>query len=437
MYRYTSAPPSHHSHTYLHPPHYLHNLTSRSYDTTYMSRPYPYTEPRRYNSYYETTYARPGTSHRPSTSYRPNTSYRPSQTEYWRYVKPVQTQQPEKPPRKSSLKKTEGRHVHFDLPPAQGTSSRTVRIAEEERQRERERVRAKEKEREKDRERDRDRGRERDRGRQRERERESRYIPPRPPLRHHETSDKMPKKQYATYSHSFEYDSQLHHRERYRSSTPPQRTSLPRSNSYYTHAHQSPHQSSQPPLHYPPSYSYHTPLPPTPTVYIITFATDLTPTESSRAFLLHSQLPHRTPPIPHLYTIDARTVRPPSPAMCREYSGVSPRIQDIVMEDEQARYAARKAVERVVRFGEAQRAGASERGGTRRSSSRGGGGNGSGSGMEVSLSVCCHSGTHRSVAIAERIAQCVKSEVGRRGCEEGVRVVCRHVHRVKGRRDPF
>ena len=407
MYRYTSAPPSHHSHTYLHPPLYPHNLTSRSYDTTYMSRPYSYTEPRRYNSYYETAYPRPNAAHKPSTSCRPNTSYRPSQTEYWRYVKPVQTQQPERPPRKSSLKKTEGRHVHFDLPPAQGTSSRTVRIAEEERQREQERVRVRGKEKERDRERDRDRGR--------ERERESSYIPPRPPIRHHDTSDKMPKKQYASYSHSFEYDSQLHHRERYRSSTPPQRTSLPRSHSYYTHQ-----SSHHPPLHQP---IYHTPIPSTPTVYIITFATDLVPSESTRATLLHSQLPLRTPPIPHLYTIDARTVQPPSPALCREYSGVSPRIQDIVMEDEQARYAARKAVERVVRFGE-------------RARSRDGG-RGSGSGMEVSLSVCCHSGTHRSVAIAERIAQCVKSEVGRRGCEEGVRVVCRHVHRVKGRRDPF
>ncbi|KAH6851523.1 hypothetical protein BKA58DRAFT_326410 [Alternaria rosae] len=405
MYRYTSAHPSHYSQTYLHPPLYPHNLTSRSYDTTYMSRPYPYTEPRRYNSYYETTYARPSTSH------RPNTSYRPSQTEYWRYVKPVQTVQPDRPPRKSSLKKTEGRHVHFDLPPVQGTSSRTVRIAEEERQRERERVRAREKD------------RERNRGRERERGRESRYIPSpaRPPIRHYETERKMPKKQYATYSHSFEYDSQLHHRERYRSSTSPQRTSLPRSTSHYTH-------------HQPSSLPYiHDPLPSIPTVYIITFAADLTPTESSRASLLSSQLPVRSPPIPHLYTIDARTVRPPSPSLCREYSGVSPRIQDIVMEDAEARYAARKAVERVVRFGESQRSKTRARewgrGGT--------GGGGDGRGMEVSLSICCHSGTHRSVAIAERIAQCVKSEVGRRGCEQGVRVVCRHVHRVKGRRDPF
>lgn len=56
---------------------------------------------------------------------------------------------------------------------------------------------------------------------------------------------------------------------------------------------------------------------------------------------------------------------------------------------------------------------------------------------EVSISVCCHAGTHRSVAIGERIAQGVKREVGRLGCEEGVKVVVRHVSRVKGRGDPF
>lgn len=107
------------------------------------------------------------------------------------------------------------------------------------------------------------------------------------------------------------------------------------------------------------------------------------------------------------------------------------------MEDAEARYAARKAVERVVRFGESQRSKTRARdrasGWERERGDRGG----NGRGMEVSLSICCHSGTHRSVAIAERIAQCVKSEVGRKGCEQGVRVVCRHVHRVKGRRDPF
>jgi RNase adaptor protein for sRNA GlmZ degradation len=54
------------------------------------------------------------------------------------------------------------------------------------------------------------------------------------------------------------------------------------------------------------------------------------------------------------------------------------------------------------------------------------------------MSVCCHAGTHRSVAIGERIAQGVKAEVAKlEGCGEGVRIVVRHVSRVKGRGDPF
>jgi RNase adaptor protein for sRNA GlmZ degradation len=60
-----------------------------------------------------------------------------------------------------------------------------------------------------------------------------------------------------------------------------------------------------------------------------------------------------------------------------------------------------------------------------------------GRGREVCMSVCCHAGTHRSVAMGERIAQGVKGEVGRRGGGDGVRIVVRHVHRVKGVGDPF
>jgi RNase adaptor protein for sRNA GlmZ degradation len=55
----------------------------------------------------------------------------------------------------------------------------------------------------------------------------------------------------------------------------------------------------------------------------------------------------------------------------------------------------------------------------------------------VSMSVCCTAGTHRSVAIGERIAQGVKGEVRRLAVKEGVKVVVRHVSRVKGRGDPF
>jgi RNase adaptor protein for sRNA GlmZ degradation len=158
-------------------------------------------------------------------------------------------------------------------------------------------------------------------------------------------------------------------------------------------------------------------------VYIITYATDLIRNESTIANLLCTQVPRRSPPIPHLYTIDARHIRPPPPELCREYSGISKRIQDVVMEDGDARRAAHRAVERLLRFGEEERR-----------STRYGSGGGS---VEVSMSVCCHAGTHRSVAIAERIAQVVKSEVRRMGCGEGVVVICRHVHRVKGCKDPF
>lgn len=66
-----------------------------------------------------------------------------------------------------------------------------------------------------------------------------------------------------------------------------------------------------------------------------------------------------------------------------------------------------------------------------------GAGVGRGGGREVAMSVCCEAGTHRSVAIAEMIAQGVKREVGKLGGGDGVRVVCRHVHRVRGEGDPF
>ncbi|KAH5122845.1 hypothetical protein HBH71_036910 [Parastagonospora nodorum] len=155
-------------------------------------------------------------------------------------------------------------------------------------------------------------------------------------------------------------------------------------------------------------------LPPSlPTVYIVTFAADSIPNRTANVLrLLHTQLPPRDPPIPHLYTIDARSFAPPVPALCREFSGISPVIQDVVMQDGRARKAVADSVADLLRCGER---------GVR----------------EVSMSVCCHAGTHRSVAIGERIAQGVKREVGRLGCVEGVKVVVRHVSRVKGRGDPF
>lgn len=167
-------------------------------------------------------------------------------------------------------------------------------------------------------------------------------------------------------------------------------------------------------------------LPTQPTIYIVTFATDHIPNRPSNVQrLLDTQIPRRNPPIPHLHTIDARAFTPPSPALCLQYSGISPVIQDIVLQDRHARSAVKHAIFALLDFGERQRV--HERQGMNAASAL----------REVSMSVCCHAGTHRSVAIGERIAQGVKSEVARLGCGEGVRIVVRHVSRVKGRGDPF
>jgi hypothetical protein len=161
------------------------------------------------------------------------------------------------------------------------------------------------------------------------------------------------------------------------------------------------------------------PAPPQPTIYIVTFSTDITPNRSRPVkSLLASQLPSRSPPIPHLYTIDASRMTPPSARLCSHYSGISPIIQDVVMQDRAARRAVKDAVQELLEFGRREK-------------------RGRGREREVALSVCCLAGTHRSVAIGERIAQGVKNEVRRIGVQEGVVVVVRHVHRVKGRGDPF
>tara|TARA_R110002003_G_scaffold63_12_gene5877 strand:- start:5038 stop:5631 length:594 start_codon:yes stop_codon:yes gene_type:complete len=157
-----------------------------------------------------------------------------------------------------------------------------------------------------------------------------------------------------------------------------------------------------------------------PTIYIVTFSTDAVPNTARNVLtLLDTQIPRREPPIPHLYTIDARSITAPSARQCEKYSGISPLIQDVVMSDRRARKAVKTTVRELLDFGAKER-------------SKGPVGK-----KEVSMSVCCTAGTHRSVAIGERIAQSVKSEVGRLGTREGVRVVVRHVHRIKGRGDPF
>ncbi|KAH7410384.1 hypothetical protein DE146DRAFT_733152 [Phaeosphaeria sp. MPI-PUGE-AT-0046c] len=172
------------------------------------------------------------------------------------------------------------------------------------------------------------------------------------------------------------------------------------------------HGMSAPPLHSSPSAHVH----PIPTIYILTFAADSYPNApTSLGRLLASQLPAG---IPHLYTLDLRALPPPPSALCARYSGISPVLQDAVMSSPVARKLVHEAVRDLL-------------------NASSGGGNARGRMREVSMSVCCHLGTHRSVSVAERIAQGVKAEVGKRGCGEGVRVVVRHVSRIKGVGDPF
>ncbi|KAH9869201.1 hypothetical protein IAQ61_006406, partial [Plenodomus lingam] len=174
----------------------------------------------------------------------------------------------------------------------------------------------------------------------------------------------------------------------------------------------------------PPPLTFHPSLP---TVYIITYSTTTYPDNISS--LLTSQLPPRSPPIPHLYTIDARPFTPPSPSICSFYSGIAPLVQDIVLKDPRATKAVRRAVRDVLQFfyiGDGNGKG------------NGGDGNGNSNketGLELALSVCCVFGTHRSVAVAEKIAQGVRGKVGKSGGR--IRVVCRHVCRVRGVEDPF
>ncbi|KAL6167389.1 hypothetical protein ACJQWK_06822 [Exserohilum turcicum] len=125
----------------------------------------------------------------------------------------------------------------------------------------------------------------------------------------------------------------------------------------YSHHH---HHTRQKHNTTPPTLSYPLTIPPPlslapparPTVYIITYSTDLIRSETSAISLLASQVPRRDPRIPHLYTIDARNMQPPSAALCERYSGISPLIQDIVMQDACARRAASTAVRELLRFGD-------------------------------------------------------------------------------------
>ncbi|UPX09849.1 uncharacterized protein EKO05_0000530 [Ascochyta rabiei] len=158
------------------------------------------------------------------------------------------------------------------------------------------------------------------------------------------------------------------------------------------------------------------PPPPPPAIYLLTFATDRSPSTRSFAHLLNTHLPAH---IPLLYTIDARTLPVPPARLCAAYSGVAAAVQDFVLRDEGARDAVRRAVEELVRAACVD-----------------GSGGGTG-GREVALAVCCTAGTHRSVAIAELVALGVRREVRRVGSKDGVKIVVRHVHRVRGVEDPY
>ncbi|KAF1848272.1 uncharacterized protein K460DRAFT_403564 [Cucurbitaria berberidis CBS 394.84] len=174
-----------------------------------------------------------------------------------------------------------------------------------------------------------------------------------------------------------------------------------------------------------------TPEPTQPTIYIITYSTDRTPNSKAFKSLLETHLPHRDPPIPHLYTIDASSMLVPPKHLCAVYSGLSPVIQSHVLHDPRARKAIRNGMRDLLEFGKVER----QKGSV--GQQRRGGGGGERGMMEVAMSVCCHAGTHRSVAIADLIALEVRNEVGRLEAPEGVRVVVRHVHRVRGKMDPF
>jgi hypothetical protein len=152
-----------------------------------------------------------------------------------------------------------------------------------------------------------------------------------------------------------------------------------------------------------------------PTIHILTFARQSAPHTADAEDIITNNLP---PGTPHLYTIRAYNFAPPPAHLCAVYSGASSIIQDYVMRDPQARKAVRSAVHDLLEFGKREKR--REREG--RSWKR-----------EVAISVCCESGTHRSVGVAERIREDFMEVVGRMGVR--IRVV--HMHRRRGVGDPW
>jgi hypothetical protein len=82
-----------------------------------------------------------------------------------------------------------------------------------------------------------------------------------------------------------------------------------------------------------------------PTVYIVSFSTDLTPHTRALARLLALHLPVRDAPIPHVCTVDATAMEVPPADVCAAYSGVSRLVQECVMLDPRAREHTRRAVQ--------------------------------------------------------------------------------------------
>ncbi|KAK7180906.1 hypothetical protein DPSP01_000624 [Paraphaeosphaeria sporulosa] len=185
------------------------------------------------------------------------------------------------------------------------------------------------------------------------------------------------------------------------------------------HGHRGPPTPANPPRKRPSTRNIaHQPTPPSPsashpTIWIVTYAHSLANTPAVVNKILASQLPHATL---HLYTIHAYNMTPPPVQICDAYSGISPIVQDYVMRDPHARKAVDDAIHNILAHG--QREMRKEKEGKRPAK------------KDFALSVCCMYGTHRSVSIAEKIAQ------GLMGMKLGLRVVVRHVHRVKGAKDP-
>lgn len=146
-----------------------------------------------------------------------------------------------------------------------------------------------------------------------------------------------------------------------------------------------------------------------PTIYLLSFSTDRTPTTRDFAKLLNRHLP---PGASLRYTIDARPFLVPSRQIQELYSGVAEVTQDAVLQDRGARREVEHAVSELTSFVV-------------------------GKGRQTAIAVCCTAGTHRSVAIAECIAKGVRCKVRRMGEGVQAKVVIRHVHRVKGTKDPY